>query len=183
MCCIPILPFPAMSLPDHAAMAVKCEMVHSDYSPRRTPPRPVGLLVVSRTPSRAYDFRSGERADALSFLSQNNSLELTRLRFKRAAVIFAVIRSVRIPLIEFEIYEKTSLRHCFSAKFQIGNHRQGRSCRDGQPSEVRRGARPRARRRRPSVALAGLALAPCSAVSSLLSVRTSNAPTFFPIRI
>ena len=158
------------------------QMVHSDYSPRRTPPRPVGLLVVSRTPSRAYDFRSGERADALSFLSQNNSLELTRLRFKRAAVIFAVIRSVRIPLIEFEIYEKTSLRHCFSAKFQIGNHRQGRSCRDGQPSEVRRGARPRARRRRPSVALAGLALAPCSRaqLSALcsLSVRATH-PHFF----
>ena len=36
---------------------------------------------------------------------------------------------------------------CFFAKFQIGNHRQGRCCRDGQPSEVRRGARPRARAR------------------------------------
>ena len=85
------------------------QMVHSDYSPRRTPPRPVGLLVVSRTPSRAYDFRSGERADALSFLSQNNSLELTRLRFKRAAVIFAVIRSVRILPDSGLRYEKS---HC-----------------------------------------------------------------------
>ena len=85
MCCIPILPFPAMSLPDHAAMAVKWSIQIIALAARRLGQS--ASWSVSRTPSRAYDFRSGERADALSFLSQNNSLELTRLRFKRAAVI------------------------------------------------------------------------------------------------
>ena len=170
MCCIPILPFPAMSL--HGR-----QMVHSDYSPRRTPPRPVGLLVVSRTPSRAYDFRSGERADALSFLSQNNSLELTRLRFKRAAVIAASdtgVRRVKLRVRMFfcEIPDRQPSPGALLPGRATVRGPSGRAPARAAASAVGRSRGTRAR-----------ALLTCSAVSSLLSVRTSNAPTFFPIRI
>ena len=178
MCCIPILPFPAMSLPDHAAMAVKWSIQIIALAAARTPPSgPVGLLVVSRTPSRAYDFRSGERADALSFLSQNNSLELTRLRFKRAAVIPAIrVRSesetvrncgVRVRMFFCEIPDRQPSPGALLPGRATVRGPSGRAPARAAASAVGRSRGTRAR----------------ALLSSLLSVRTSNAPTFFPIRI